>query len=306
MESRQGTVAVSLHNVSKNFGKFQALKNVSFSVQPGEIVALLGPNGAGKTTAISVMLGLRTPTSGTVTLFGSDPRQPSSHRQVATMLQDSKVPDTLKVQEAVEMFRRLYHSNISVKEALQAADLVRKAKVRVGKLSGGERQRLYFALCVVADPALLFLDEPTVAMDVESRRLFWGQIENMANQGKTIVLTTHYLEEADALAGRVVVMNHGQVIAEGTPRDIKARVSGKSVRFHSNNLDDNMLSTMTGIQQLKRKDTLVSFRTFHPEPVMKELFERGMDIQDLEVTGVGLEEAFMTLTSNQVEEMDDE
>lgn len=298
MSFRTATPAVELQNISKSFGHVQALNKVSLSVQPGEIVALLGPNGAGKTTAISIMLGLRKPTSGSATLFGADPTVPSSHRRVACMLQEAKVPDTLKVREVVEMFRRLYDSDVSPATALAAADLMSKANTRVGKLSGGERQRLYFALCVVADPDLLFLDEPTVAMDVESRRRFWEQIEHMVDRGKTIVLTTHYLEEADALAERVIVINHGQVIAQGSPSDIKSRVSGKSVRFRSQNMEDTLLASLPGISQLTRKNTLISFRTFQPETVIKHLFNQGVTIEDLEITSVGLEEAFVSLTHN--------
>ncbi|MFD1676532.1 ABC transporter ATP-binding protein [Alicyclobacillus fodiniaquatilis] len=294
--------AVMLRNVSKHFGEVTALNDVSFTVNKGEIVALLGPNGAGKTTAISLMLGLRKPTYGDITLFGEDPRTPASHRYVASMLQESKVPDTLHVREVIELFKRLYMSRKTVEEALKASALESKANSRVGKLSGGERQRLYFALCVVADAALLFLDEPTVAMDVESRRLFWEQVESMSSLGKTIVLTTHYLEEADALANRVIVINHGKIIAQGTPSAIKSQVNGKFVRFHSSNLKDGVLSNLVGVHHVKSKDDLISFRTFHPEQVLQQLFAWGVDIKDLEVNSVGLEEAFVTLTSNRTEE----
>lgn len=212
------------------------------------------------------------------------------------------MPDTLRVREVIELFKRLYSNRKTVEEALRASALESKATIRVGKLSGGERQRLYFALCVVADADLLFLDEPTVAMDVESRRLFWEQIENMSSLGKTIVLTTHYLEEADALAKRVIVMNHGKIIAQGTPSDIKSQVSGKFVRFHSSNLKDSMLSNLVGAHNVKVKDGLISFRTFHPEPVLQQLFTWRVDIKDLEVNNVGLEDAFVTLTSNHPKE----
>lgn len=217
---------------------------------------------------------------------------------MASMLQESKVPDTFRVREAIELFQRLYGSRKTVAEALRASALESKANSRVGKLSGGERQRLYFALCVVADAAMLFLDEPTVAMDVESRRFFWEQIEDMSTNGKTIVLTTHYLEEADALAKRVILINHGHVIAQGTPSDIKSQVSGKLVRFHSANALDEMLANLGDVHAVTRKNTLISFRTFHPESVLRQLFERGVDICDLEVNSVGLEEAFVTLTSD--------
>ena len=288
MRNRQDKPVVSLQNVSKRFGTVTALNNISFTINKGEIVALLGPNGAGKTTAISLMLGLGKPTSGEITLFGEAPRNPKSHMHVSSMLQESNVPGILRVREVLELFKRLYASRKTVEEALLASALELKVNSRVDKLSGGERQRLYFALCVIADVDLLFLDEPTVAMDVKSRRLFWEQIEAMSRNGKTIVLTTHYLEEADALAERVIVVNHGEIIAEGSPSEIKSRVSGKFVRFYSANLNDEMLVNLDDVRSVKRKGGLVSFRTFHPESVLQQLFAFGVDIKDLEVNSVGL------------------
>ncbi len=297
------STAVSMNGVSKNFGSFQALNHVNLDVHQGEIVALLGPNGAGKTTAISLMLGLRKPTTGQIRIFGGNPRNPSNRTNVACMLQESNVPETLQIHETIEMFRHLYRSSVSVKEALDASHLGAKKHNRVGKLSGGEKRRLYFALCVVADPALLFLDEPTVAMDVESRKMFWDQIEAMASRGKTIVLTTHYLEEADALAQRVIVINHGQIVAEGTPQEIKNRVSGKVIRFRSSNLNDDILAGNTDIQQIERRQSTYTLWTPKPESVLCNLFSSNTVIEDLEVTGVGLEEAFLSITSGEAKEV---
>ncbi len=302
MATNAGEAAVRLKGASKSYGSLRALEDTHLAAYPGEVVALLGPNGAGKTTAISLMLGLRAPTSGTVTLFGRDPRKPTSRKRVGAMLQESGVPETLKVREVTEMFRRLYERPISAKSALDAAGLREKAGSKVGNLSGGERQRLYFALCVVGDPELLFLDEPTVGLDVESRRRFWERIREMHRLGKTIVLTTHYLEEADALAGRIVVIDRGKVVAEGTPREIKGRVGGKVIRFHSRNLTETLISQLPNLQRSERDGEAFTLYSTQPEKALENLFRQSVEIRELEVTGAGLEEAFVALTSKDEED----
>ena len=287
---------VRLVEASKSYGSVEALRATSFEARSGEAVALLGPNGAGKTTAISLMLGLRAPTSGRAALFGGDPRRPSNRRRVGAMLQESGVPETLKVREVVEMFARLHRRPVGTHAALDAAGLAKKAGAKTGALSGGERQRLYFALCIVGDPDVLFLDEPTVGLDVESRRSFWERIREMHRRGKTIVLTTHYLEEADALADRVVVVDRGEVVAEGTPREIKARVGGRMVRFRSPTLDAGILPGLPGVQRVGSEDGAFELYSTEPEKALEELFARGVPMEGLEVRGAGLEEAFVALT----------
>src|SRR3954451_13268058 len=202
--------AVELRDATKTFGTVRALQGISLAVQPGETVALLGPNGAGKTTAISLMLGMRRATAGTAAIYGRDPRDPASRARVGVMLQESGVPHTLKVSEVVELFRRLYQRPITVQAALATAGLTEKANALTANLSGGQHQRLFFALAIVGDPDILFLDEPTVSLDVESRQAFWAQIDEFVRRGKTIILTTHYLEEADALADRIIVTGSGR------------------------------------------------------------------------------------------------
>ena len=291
------SVAVELRNATKTFGAVRALNGVSLAVQPGETVALLGPNGAGKTTAISLMLGLRKPTTGTAALFGRDPRDPASRTRIGVMLQESGVPFTLKVREVTELFRRLYPHPLDVQTALDLAQLTDKANALVASLSGGQKQRLYFALAIVGDPDLLFLDEPTVSFDVEARRAFWEQIGNMAAAGKTIVLTTHYLEEADALADRIVVINAGQIVAEGTPSAIKARVGAKRVRFRAAGLDEAHLMRLPGVQRASHVAELIEVYTLEPEALLRTLFAEGLMIHELEVVGADLEEAFLALTA---------
>ena len=291
------TSAVELNNATKTYGPVQALKGISLAVQPGETVALLGPNGAGKTTAISLMLGLRAPTAGSASLFGRDPRDPASRTRIGVMLQESGVPDTLKVREVVELFRRLYPRPLSVAGALHIAQVEEKANALVATLSGGQKQRLYFALAVVGNPDVLFLDEPTVSLDVEARRAFWEQIGIMVTAGKTIVLTTHYLEEADALADRIVVINRGQIVAEGTPSQIKGKVGAKRVRFRSADVDDVRLATLPNVQRATCVGDMIEVYTLQPEALLATLFAEGAAIHELEVVGAGLEEAFLSLTA---------
>ena len=290
--------AVELHNAVKTFGTVQALQGITLAVQPGETVALLGPNGAGKTTAISLMLGLRAPTSGSARLFGRDPRDPASRTRIGVMLQELGVPDTLKVREVTELFRRLYPRPMEVRSALHIAQLDDKANALVATLSGGQKQRLYFALAVVGNPDLLFLDEPTAALDVEARRAFWDQIGGMVSAGKTIVLTTHHLDEADALADRIVVINHGQIVADGTPSAIKAKVGAKRVRFSAAGVDLARLALLPGVQRAAHVADLIEVYTLQPEALLATLFAQDVAIQDLEVVGAGLEDAFLSLTAH--------
>jgi ABC-2 type transport system ATP-binding protein len=297
MPNHPAPAAVELTNATKTFGSVRALKGVSLAVQPGETVAFLGPNGAGKTTAISLMLGLRSPTSGSAAIFGQNPRNPANRSRIGVMLQESGVPTTLKVREVVEMFRRLYPRPLSVAAVLEAAQIGEKAGALTANLSGGQRQRLYFALALVGDPDVLFLDEPTVALDVESRRVFWEHITALVRRGKTIVLTTHYLEEADALADRIVVINQGSIVAEGTPREIKARVGGKNVRFRAPGLADATLAGLPDVARFSRAGDSVEIYTLQPEAVLRELFRREVALSELEVVGAGLEEAFVSITN---------
>lgn len=290
---------VRLVGASKQYGSVEALKETSFEARRGELVALLGPNGAGKTTAISLMLGLRAPTGGSALLFGDDPRRPSSRKRMGAMLQESGVPETLKVREIVEMFARLHERPIGTRAALDAAGLAKKAGAKAGTLSGGEKQRLYFALCIVGDPDVLFLDEPTVGLDVESRRALWERIFGMHERGKTIVLTTHYIEEADALADRVVVMNRGRIIADGTPEEIKSRVGGKFVRFRSPDLVPDSLVSLPGVGRAKQWDDRFEIYSTEPEAMLGALFRKGVRVRELEVIGADLEEAFVSLTSKE-------
>jgi ABC-2 type transport system ATP-binding protein len=289
---------VELHKVSKRFGAVQALDEVSLTIDSGDVVAMLGPNGAGKTTAISVMLGTRRPTSGAARLFGLDPRDVRARSRIGVMLQESGVPGMLRVKEIVSLFASYYPKPLKTAEAIEIAGLSEKSSSLVKDLSGGQRQRLYLALAVCGDPDVLFLDEPTVGMDVEGRRRFLQEVGEFASRERTVVLTTHYLEEADQLAKRVIVVDRGHVIADATPASIKARVAGKRIAFTSTT--PLAAADLDGLPLLSSHvaDGQVRLLTNQPEAVLRELFRRGVEMQSLEVAGADLEEAFLAMTQH--------
>jgi ABC-2 type transport system ATP-binding protein len=287
---------VELSAVRKRFGPVEAVKGIDLTIAAGELVAMLGPNGAGKTTSISLMLGLRQPTAGQARLFGLEPTDRRARSRCGVMLQESGTTGVLTVQELVDLFRAYYPAPLPTSRAIALASLDAKAGARVGTLSGGERQRLYFALAVCGDPDALFLDEPTVGMDVEARRAVLDGIRALSAAGKTIVLTTHYLEEADQLASRIVVIDHGLVIADATPREIKSRIPSKRIAFTADGGVDDAAFRGLPVQSIERSDHRVRLLSNEPELVLKTLFERGVTVRELEVTGADLEEAFVSLT----------
>ena len=293
------TPIVELQGARKRYGAVDALHGIDLRIDRGEVVALLGPNGAGKTTSISLMLGLRRPTAGRVRLFGLDPGDRRARSRTGVMLQESGVPGTLTVRELVDLFRAYYPRPLPAARAIGLAGLADKAGARVSQLSGGQRQRLYFALAVCGDPEVLFLDEPTVGMDVEARQAFLASMRELAAAERTIVLTTHYLDEADALARRIVVIDHGVVIADATPADIKARMPSKRMRFRTaGTLDDAALEGLP-VTAAERTGDHVRLLSAEPEAVLRELFRRGVVLSDLEVAGADLEEAFLALTARE-------
>jgi ABC-2 type transport system ATP-binding protein len=290
--------AVELSHASKIYGAVRAVDDVSFTIQPGEVVAMLGPNGAGKTTSISLMLGLRHPTSGKARLFGLDPKDLKARSRIGVMLQESGVPGMLRVTEIVDLFRSYYPNPLATSEAIAMAGLEEKARSLVKDLSGGQHQRLYLALAVCGNPDALFLDEPTVGMDVEGRRRFLEEIAALAARGRTVVLTTHYLEEADQLARRIIVIDRGHLIADSTPAEIKSTVAGKRITFTTTGLDGDKLEGLPLTSQ-HIEDHRVRLLTNAPEDVLRELFRRGVEMRNLEVAGADLEEAFVAMTHHE-------
>jgi ABC-2 type transport system ATP-binding protein len=219
------TTAAALRRVTKRFGETTALDAVDLEIAAGEVVALLGPNGAGKTTALSILLGLRRPDSGRAELFGCDPRRPSARTAIGVTPQDGGFPLTLRVGEVVDLVRAHFPHPAPRQELLERFGLADIARRQTGGLSGGERRRLSVALAFAGRPQAVFLDEPTTGLDIEARRAAWREVGRFAGEGGTVLLTTHYLEEAEALASRIVLIARGRIVAEGTSVELAARAS---------------------------------------------------------------------------------
>ncbi|HET6655030.1 MAG TPA: ABC transporter ATP-binding protein [Gammaproteobacteria bacterium] len=297
--ARSGAIA-ELHQVTKLYGAVRAVDNLSLDVRRGEVLSLLGPNGAGKTTSINLLLGLTRPTSGSARLFGLSPNDLEARRQVGAMLQSATLENRVRVAECVAHYAGYYRRPIPVGEALKLAGIADLASRPVTKLSGGQKQRLMFALALCGNPPLLFLDEPTAGLDVDARRALWTTLRELAGEGRTIVLTTHYLEEADALADRIVVMNHGRVIADGTPAHIKSRAALKRIRCITR-LSADIIAALPGVQSAQVDGGRLDIATAHPEAVLRELLWQDPELSDLEVIGARLEDAFVELTRDHEE-----
>jgi ABC-2 type transport system ATP-binding protein len=294
--SQTRTVA-KLHSVTKRYGQTTALDKFSMELRAGEVVALLGPNGAGKTTAVRLLLGLISPDFGSVRVFGRDPRDADARTRIGAMLQITRVPEMLRVREHIDLFRSYYPNPLPAAEVMRIAKLDGFANQMFGQLSGGQKQRTLFGLAVCGNPDLVFLDEPTVGMDIESRRALWDEIRALSAAGKTVLLTTHYLEEADMLAHRIVVINKGRVVCEGTPSEIKHRVSGRRIRCITQ-LDPEFLASLPSVTDVQQDREAVVILAEHPERVVREILLRDETLHGLEVSAAALEDAFLALTSD--------
>ena len=298
VEDRAHPAVAALTGVTKRYGAMTALDGLSLALRPGEVLALLGPNGAGKSTSIRCLLGLIAPTSGTVRVFGQDPRKPAARARIGAMLQVARIPEALKVKEHIDLFRSYYPNPLPVAEIVRIAGLEGIEDRQFGTLSGGQKQRVLFGLAVSGDPDLVFLDEPTVGMDIEARRGLWAQIRVLAAQGKTVLLTTHYLEEADALAHRIVVLNKGCVVSEGTPAEIKAQAAGalgRKIRCHTG-LSDEVLWSLDSVTAVARQGDVVTVTAARAENVVREMLRRDEGLANLEITSPALEDAFLEIT----------
>lgn len=284
-----------LENVTKKYGAITALDGLSLALRPGEIVALLGPNGAGKSTAVRLMLGLSSPTTGTARIFGGDPRDAATRTRIGAMLQVGAMPKTLKVKEHIDLFRSYYPKPLSMAEIVRIAQLEGLENRLFQALSGGQKQRLLFGLAMCGDPEIVFLDEPTVGLDIEARRGLWEQIRSLAARGKTVLLTTHYLEEADALAHRIVVINKGKVVSEGTPREIKSRTAGRKIRCMTS-LSTAQLWTVPGVVDVACEHGVMTVTAGNAEGVLRQMLDWDAELSGLEVVSPGLDDAFLALT----------
>ncbi|SNS29667.1 ABC-2 type transport system ATP-binding protein [Granulicella rosea] len=287
----------TLTSVTKSYGPVQALDGLNLTLRKGEIVALLGPNGAGKSTAVRLLLGLCAPTTGEARIFGRDPREALARERIGAMLQVAALPRTLKVKEHIDLFRSYYPAPLPAAEVVRIAQLEGIENRLFEALSGGQQQRLLFGLALCGNPDLVFLDEPTVGMDIEARRGLWIQIRALAAQGKTVLLTTHYLEEADALAHRIVVVNKGRVVSEGTPAEIKSRGAGRLIRCRTA-LRPELLRTLSTVTSAEVADGLTTVMAASPETALREMFALDRELHSLEVVSPGLEDAFLAITGS--------
>lgn len=294
---------VEVRNLTKKFKDVDAVNNVSFSIKRGEIVAFLGPNGAGKSTTILMLLGLLNPTDGHVKLFNENPKNRQIRERIGVMLQHVSLMDALKVQELLVLFKSYYPDAISMEQlvevtGLQGADL----KKRTEKLSGGQRQRVGFALALVGNPDLLFFDEPTVGMDSTSRKLFWDKVRQLANEGKTIIFSTHYLQEADDSATRILLFKKGKVIADGSPDSIKRNMLKQTVSFKADGpfLHREKFLELSDVVDVYEEKGRVTIVTGNSDAVLARLFADNMQVRDIFVERGSLEEAFVQLTMEEV------
>jgi ABC-2 type transport system ATP-binding protein len=288
--------AVRVDRVTRRFGDVVAVDNLSLTVGLGETVALLGPNGAGKTTAISMLVGLSTPDSGSIEIFGSAPGSAAAHATVGAMLQDGGMMPGVQIVELLGMIRSLYDAPLALDEAITIAQLAGLEKRRVDRLSGGQSQRLRLAMALIGDPRLLILDEPTAAMDVETRRGFWRAMEGFTARGRTILFSTHYLEEADVAADRIVMLARGRVVADGTPTAIKDSVGQRVIRFSTAHGETAGLEALPGAVSVSAHGDRIELRCSDSDTALRALVATHPDAHDIEVAGIALEDAFITIT----------
>lgn len=292
---------VEINNLTKEFKGKRAVEDVSFSIKPGEVVAILGPNGAGKSTAILMMLGLLHPTSGTVSLFNQKPQEQKVRERIGVMLQQVSIMDALKVKELLALFRSYYPTPLSMEEmirltGMQGSELNR----RTDKLSGGQKRRVSFALAMAGNPDLVFFDEPTVGMDSTARKQFWEKVRQHANAGKTVLFSTHYLQEADDVATRILLFNEGKLVADGSPASIKQRLLKKAVSFKMDgHFPKEQFLAMEHISDVSLKKGRIVIQTEDTDRVLSSLFSIEMPISDIAIDKGRLEDAFEQLTVEQ-------
>ena len=291
----QDLAAIELTGVTRTYGDVVAVDHLDLTIRPGEVVAFLGPNGAGKTSTIDMMLGLARPTHGEVSVLGLPPRHAIERGLVSAVMQTGGLLKDLTVRETVAYTASLFATSQRVDDVLANAGIAEIADRKVGKCSGGEQQRLRFAIALLPDPAVLLLDEPTTGMDVEGRRSFWSAIRADAQRGRTILFATHYLEEADQYADRVVLISRGRIVADGSGSEIKALASGRIVRATLPDAERHRLDALPGVESLEIRGDTVYVHARDTDAVARHLLT-ATPAKDLEITAKGLEEAFLSLT----------
>ncbi|WP_336632074.1 MULTISPECIES: ABC transporter ATP-binding protein [unclassified Microbacterium] len=299
MDENQEILAVDAAGLQKSFGAVRAVDGVDLRVRPGEIVAFLGPNGAGKTTTIDMLLGLSEPDAGAVRVFGESPRAAIAHGLVSAVLQTGGLLKDLTVRETLALTASLFAETRPVDEVMRRAGIEEIGDRRVGLCSGGQQQRLRFAMALLSDPGLLILDEPTTGMDVEGRRAFWSAIRADAARGRTVLFATHYLDEADEYADRIVLMSRGRIVADGTTSEIKNLVSGRIVRATLPQADPAALAALPSVDDVELAGERVTIHTKDSDAVARHLLT-ATAARDVEITAQNLESVFLALTSEGV------
>jgi ABC-2 type transport system ATP-binding protein len=292
-----GSPVVSFEEVSKVYGHVRAVDGLSLSLHRGETVAFLGPNGAGKSTSLEMLLALRNPTSGRIRVLGRDPYTGVKSGRVGAMLQSGGLMPELTVRELVGLVAGFHPRPLPVGQTLNRAGVADIADRRVDKLSGGQAQRVRFALAIVGESDLIVLDEPTTAMDVESRQMFWANMKAEVAEGRTLLFATHYLEEADQAADRILVINKGRLLADGTPAEIKARAGAKRISFRSDRLDEAFLLGLPALVNLEIRHDLVQIQSADSDRTLYALLDGGYRPREIEVSSLGLEQAFLAITA---------
>ena len=288
---------VSFENVSKHYGSLRAVDGLSLDLRAGETVALLGPNGAGKSTSLDMLLALRKPTSGKIRMFGSDPYHAVKSGRVGAMLQSGGLMPEVTVLELVTLVAGLQPRPVPIATTMRRAGIESIADQRVDRLSGGQTQRVRFALAIAGECDLVVLDEPTTAMDVETRRRFWASMKEEVAEGKTLLFATHYLEEADQAADRILVINRGRLLADGTPAEIKARAGAKHMSFRLDNVNEPFLLGLPGIVSVDLRGDVVQIQSSDSDATLYAMLDAGYRPRELEVGSLGLEQAFLAITA---------
>jgi ABC-2 type transport system ATP-binding protein len=292
---------IVLTGLQKSYGPVHAVRTIDLTISPGKTVALLGPNGAGKSTTIDMLLGLAWPDAGSVELFGLSPSEAVAHGRVGGMLQTGSLIEGLTVRELVAMVASLYPSPLDVDDVLESTGCAAYRAQQTTRLSGGQTQRVRFALALVSNPDLLVLDEPTAALDVEGRRDFWEAKRAVARSGKTVLFATHYLEEADAYADRIVLMARGRVIADGPATEIKAKTGSRTIHATLGGVEPTVLEALPGVSNADRRGEAVILTCANSDAALRALLDAYPSVRDIEVRGAGLEEAFLELVAEDEE-----
>ena len=293
--TESSTAVARLAGAVKRYDKHTALDGVDLVLRRGELLSLLGPNGAGKSTSIGLLLGLIRPDAGHAELFGLDPQRIEARRRIGVMLQSSNLPPTLRVGELLRLTASYYPAPRPLAESAALAGVADLLKRPYGKLSGGQQRRVQFALALCGRPELLFLDEPTVGMDIDARQKLWAAMRRLVAEGCSVVLTTHYLEEAEALAQRVVVLDKGRVLSEGSVDELRAKVALSRIRCVSD-LDADAIARWPQVASASRADGRLQIATAAAEHVVRRLLDADPALRELEVQRAGLAEAFTELT----------